>query len=339
MVNSKRQLLVLLICAVISVPSSALNLNDHARLKSAVQPLITDGTYTVSQLNDIFRGVTLRKSVIKKKENSAERKLTWQGGYRKGGYKGIFIQQDRIEKGSQFWAKHSVTMQRAQEVFEVEPHIVSAIIGVETKFGAHKGKHKVLESIATFADRGSKLQYGQLPIFLRLVAKGDLDINVMGSYSGAMGVPQFISSSYRDFGVDFDKDGRVDLLGNEIDAIGSVANYFSEHGWKQAQPVMVKLDPLPGSLQTLKAQSVKRINSRSKPQTTLANLAPLLKKTPKHIALNEAVGVFEFDNEEGQAEYYIGLHNFYVIMRYNHSYLYARAVYELSNEILSAHNK
>jgi len=319
--------------------TQALNLQSHPRLQKSVQPLIDNGEYSQQELNAIFKQVSLRETVIKKKANAAEKKLTWGGGRRPGGYKGIFIQKDRIKKGSIFWKENTQTMSKAFDKYEVQPEIISAIIGVETKFGANKGKHKVIESIATFANKGSKLQFGQLPIFLSLVKKGHLDLNVKGSYSGAMGVPQFISSSYRDFGVDFDADGKVDLLNNNVDAIGSVANYFAKHHWRQDERVMYKVNPASKEAASLlDQQSVTRINSRSKPKTTLLKVSSLLKEVPSGLLMNTPVGIFKFINENGDAEYFLGLHNFYVIMRYNHSYLYARAVYELSQEILKEHN-
>lgn len=338
---SMRLILSFLVFSVglsISSITNALDLSKHPRLQKAVAPLISEGVYTSSELNQLFASISLRAEVVKKKQNSAERKLTWGGGYRSGGYRGIFLQTDRIQQGAQFWDENQVDLDRANSEFGVEPHIISAIIGVETKYGGNKGSHLVFESIATFANRGSRLQTGQLPVFLRLVKNGHLPIDALGSYSGAMGIPQFISTSYRDFGYDFSGDGRVDLISNTSDAIGSVANYFYKHGWRKGSQVMVQVKPVSeNAARQLQEMAVTKINSRSKPKTTLANISTLLASVPSDLPATTPLSVFRYLNENDQAEYFLGLHNFYVIMRYNHSSLYARAVHELSEAILQAH--
>ena len=315
----------------------ALNLDQHPRLQAAVAPLISKGIYTEKELKRVFSTISLREEVVKKKANAAEKKLTWGGGYREGGYRGIFLQPDRIQQGADYIKANQALMQRAEEELGLEPNMIAAIIGVETKFGQNKGKHLVFESIATHANNGSKLQFGQLPIFLTLVKKGHLPIDVKGSYSGALGIPQFISSSYRDYGVDFDTDGRVDLVSNTADAIGSVANYFKRHQWKAGDPVMQKITPKSEKdARILDQMVVKKINSRVKPKTTLSKVSPYLQSIPSGLLPETRLSIFKFLGENDQPEYFLGLHNFYVIMRYNHSALYARAVYELSQEISNA---
>jgi membrane-bound lytic murein transglycosylase B len=330
------------LCFVLLVQTQhvyALELSQYPKLQQAIKPLITEGTYSKAELDAIFSAVELRKEVVKKKDNAAEKVLTWGGGYRLGGYKGIFIQPERIQKGAQFWNQYSLELEEAFLEYGVPPEVVSAIIGVETKYGFYKGKHKVVESISTLANRGSKLQLKQLPIFLRLIKKGDLTLDTMGSYAGAMGIPQFISSSYRDFGVDFDNNGQVDLINSYVDAIGSVANYFAKHNWRQGEQIMLRVFPKSSQAAAeLDKKVVKSINSRSKPKNTLLGVSPLLESLPQGVLLNTPVGVFKFLDEKDRPEYYLGFHNFYVIMRYNHSYLYARAVHELSQEILALKN-
>jgi len=167
---------------------------------------------------------------------------------------------------------------------------------------------------------------------LVLAVKEKLDpLEVKGSYAGAMGQPQFIPSSYRNYAVDFDGDGRRDLWNSDADVIGSVANYFARHGWRADEPVVA---PATG------------VNSDHKAMVTLENDKP---KPPKYkIAALKEAGIQvseEFSTEQlasliqlstpTGSEYWVGLHNFYVITRYNHSNLYAMAVYQLSQEILA----
>lgn len=335
----KGALNVIVLSMLLTSSVQALNLSYYPKLQTAIEPLVQQGVYSQAELDLIFSRIELKEEVIKKKSNSAESKLTWGGGRREGGYKGIFIQKERIQLGVQFWNDNKELLNRAATEIGVEPQVICAIIGVETKFGAYKGKYSVLESIATFANRGSRLQTGQLPIFLTLVKKGDLPLDVKGSYSGAMGIPQFISSSYRDFGVDFDGDGKVNLVASTADAIGSVANYFKKHRWNKNDVVMVKVQPKSRwASSQLSSMAIKSVNSRSKPSSKIANLEHLLKITPKDISKDASVGVFEFLDANDKPEYFLGFGNFYSIMKYNHSYLYARAVHELSNEIFSAYN-
>jgi len=317
----------------------ALDLNNYPRLKESVAPLIAKGVYTEAELQSVFANITLKEEVIKKKANAAEKVLTWgRGGKRGTGYRGIFIQQDRIQQGAKFWRDNESVMNQAESKLGLNGAMISAIIGVETKFGQNKGRHLVLESIATHANRGSKLQFGQLPIFLTLVKQGHLDIKTKGSYSGALGIPQFISSSYRDFGIDFDNDNVVDLVTNTNDAIGSVANYFKKHNWRENEPVMFQVRPKNAQAAAeLKKMAVTKINSRVKPKTTLQAVSHLIKDLPENIPASTPLSIFRFLDENDEPEYFLGYHNFYVIMRYNHSSLYARAVYELSQEIAKAY--
>ena len=317
----------------------ALDLKNYPRLQESVAPLIAKGIYTDAELQGVFANITLKEEVVRKKANAAEKVLTWgRGGKRGTGYRGIFIQQDRIEQGAQFWRNNESVMNQAKSKLGLNGAMISAIIGVETKFGQNKGRHLVLESIATHANRGSKLQFGQLPIFLTLVKQGHLDINAKGSYSGAMGIPQFISSSYRDFGIDFDNDNIVDLVANTDDAIGSVANYFKKHDWRENEPVMFQVRPKNAQAAAeLKRMSVTKINSRVKPKTTLQAVSHLIENLPENMSVSTPLSIFRFLDENDEPEYFLGYHNFYVIMRYNHSALYARAVYQLSQEIAKAY--
>lgn len=321
-------------------PATALDLDQYPRLKKSVAPLIKKGVYTEKELKDIFSTVVLREEVIKKKANAAEKVLTWGRGGRRGtGYRGIFIKTQRINQGAQFWRENQVLMDQAKTELGLDGSMISAIIGVETKFGQNKGSHLVLDAIAShIVNRNSKLQFGQLPIFLSLVKKGDLPLNSKGSYSAAIGIPQFISSSYRDYGIDFDDDGKVDLVSSTADAIGSVANYFKRHQWRSNEPVMAQVQPKnKQAAQQLDQMAVTKINSRVKPKTTLSAVTPLLKSLPEAVKPDARLSIFKFMDENDQPEYFLGYHNFYVIMRYNHSALYARAVHELSQQISQAY--
>ena len=142
-------------------------------------------------------------------------------------YRPIFITKKRISQGVDFLNEHRTTLERAEEVYGVPPEIVTAIIGVETFYGRHKGKHRVIDSLATLGfdyPPRSKFFLSELEQFLLLAREEQLDpLEIKGSYAGAMGKAQFISSSYRHYAIDFDNDGKRDIWDNTVDAIGSVA--------------------------------------------------------------------------------------------------------------------
>ena len=305
----------------------ALDLNQHTRLQNAVAPLITEGLYTSAELQAIFDDVQLRQAVVKKKANAAEKKLTWRGNAnRPGGYRGIFLQPERVQQGVEFWQQYADELERASLVYGVEPEVICAIIGVETKFGRIKGKDKVIESISTLADRGSKLQTRQLPEFLRLVKQGHLQLDVVGSYAGAMGIPQFISTSYSAYGVDFTGDGRVDLINDPIDAIGSVANYFKQHGWKMGAPVVYPITPTTSKINDVASRKRRTLS-------TVGAIQQLANGIPRHLSAETPATVVKLLGPNDVPEYFISLKNFYVITKYNHSVFYAMAVHDLSREI------
>ncbi len=271
----------------------------------------------------VLAGAERKQSIIDAISRPAEKALEWKA------YKKIFLQPDRIEAGAEFWHRHRDTLARAEQRFGVPARIIVAIIGVETKFGRIMGNYRVIDALATLSfdyPPRSRFFTGQLEQYLLLVREQDFDVFALkGSYAGAMGFGQFIPGSYRHYAVDFDNDGVVDILTNPVDAIGSVANYFAVHGWRSGEPVVTRGVRLRDADTTL-------INDDLKPAHTLAQLqrrgfAPL-QRLPAEAAGN----VVGLTGDEGE-EYWIGLHNFYVITRYNHSRLYAMAVWQLSQLI------
>ena len=150
-------------------------------------------------------------------------------------------------------------------------------------------------------------------------------IELKGSYAGAMGYGQFIASSYRHYAVDFDGDDVADILGNPVDAIGSVANYFSEHNWRPGGPVAVRLDD--------DVQVPEHLLSRElRPRFTVSDFREAGIPVPERLAGNEPARIIRLEAADGP-QWWLTCHNFYVITRYNHSHLYAMAVNELSQAL------
>lgn len=218
-----------------ALPSYALDLAQHPKVKVVVDELVAEQIYSESELVEIFAGAKVQQSVLNAMKNPAEYKFTW-GKYRK-----LFLQADRIQKGVAFWQQYESELTRAEKEYGVPAHVIVAIIGVESKYGKYRGKHKVLDSLVSLVTdfpRRSDFFAKELKHFLKLTKENQLNANdILGSYAGAVGYPQFISSSYRAYAVDFSGDGKTDLIDQPVDAIGSVANYFVKNGWLTGQPV------------------------------------------------------------------------------------------------------
>jgi membrane-bound lytic murein transglycosylase B len=251
-------------------------------------------------------------------------------------YRPIFIKPDRIQGGVQFWRQNEALLESVSREYGVPPEIIVAIIGVETRYGRFTGRYRILDSLTTLAfgyPKRADFFRRELEQFLLLSREESVDPRTAkGSYAGAMGKPQFISSSYRRYAVDQDGDGRRDLWQNNADIIASVANYFKAHGWHPGEPITLQVKASGGvnlqpyveagmkpsiALHELLEKGVQPLDSSAKPDPQA--LTSLIK-------LDAGM----------QNEYWFGLHNFYVITRYNHSNLYAMAAYQLSQAILAA---
>lgn len=247
-------------------------------------------------------------------------------------YYPIFLTERRLAQGLEFWREHKETLERAEKTYGVPPEIIVAIIGVETFYGNFMGRHRVLDSLYSLAFHyppRSTFFTSELGHFLALVEEENLPATeLMGSYAGAMGYGQFISSSYRAYAVDFDGDGVRDLLNNPVDAIGSVANYFARHHWRAGQPIAIPAWPSRGAdLESL-------ISPRGQQLThTVKALHDAGINFTTEASPDTRARLFKFDEAAGNTSYWVALPNFYAITRYNHSPLYAMAVYQLSEQL------
>ncbi|MCC5880874.1 MAG: lytic murein transglycosylase B [Idiomarina sp.] len=250
-------------------------------------------------------------------------------------YHGIFLTERRVERGVEFWREHHETLERAEAEYGVPAQMIVAIIGVETFYGEYMGNYRVIDalySLGFYYPPRQTFFRSELGEFIRLAENEQLEtLEIKGSYAGAMGFGQFISSSYRAYAVDFDGDGKRDLLNNKVDAIGSVANYFARHRWQQGQPVAIPA--WPNRVDDLAALT----NGRGQSLThTVGSLREAGVDFITQMPDDTPARLFQFEEEEG-ASYWVGLPNFYAITRYNHSPLYAMAVYLLSEEIRHAY--
>ncbi|GAB2682705.1 lytic murein transglycosylase B [Aliiglaciecola aliphaticivorans] len=248
----------------------------------------------------------------------------------------IFLTEKRLAKGIEFWQQHKEDLQRAEQETGVPAQIIVAIIGVETFYGTYKGKYSVLDALYTlgfyYPPRATFFRSELAEYFLLTREEGFNLQDVKGSYAGAMGWGQFISSSYRHYAVDFDGDGVRDLLNNPTDAIGSVANYFKRHGWKPNEPVAYKANVLTSdsNIDDLLSKSLKYTHTWQDLEVAGVSLNENITLSPQ-----QSVKLLAFQQPES-SEYWVGLPNFYTITRYNHSPLYAMAVFQFSQQLKQA---
>ncbi len=306
--------------------SAQVNYAQRADVRSFINEMVNQHGFDRAYLENKFAHAKRLDNVLESIAKPAEKELTWKQ------YRPIFVTDKRSNKGKKFIKEHRATLERAEKEYGVPVEIVAAIIGVESYYGKHTGKYTVFDSLTTlgfdYPKRGAFFR-SELKQFLLLSKEEDIDVDDMtGSYAGAMGMPQFISSSYRHYAVDFDGDGKRDLWNSTEDVIGSVANYFSEHGWKSGAIVTYPV--------TVANKSIVRKKNTLKPYITLGQLEKQgVKASARPVAAlddKQLASLLKFEGKRGE-EYWLGLKNFYVITRYNHSELYAMAVYQLSEKL------
>ena len=290
--------LSLLILMIFSFNTAA-DYSNHNESQKVIDELVNDHGFEESYVIEVLKYAKRRDEMLKSVAKPAEKTKTWDD------YKAIFIKKKRIRDGKKFINENIKTLERAEKEFGVSKEVITAILGVETNFGSNKGSYKVIDSLTTlgFDDpRRSKFFRSELIQFFLLTRENNLDIfKTKGSYAGAMGYAQFISSSYRAYAIDYDGDGYVDLFNSVDDAIGSIANYLKVHGWKREGSIVVKTYP-------------NNVRKFYKPHKSLTQFIPLT------------------FTENGEELHFIGDDNFRAIARYNISDVYAMAVYYLAEE-------
>ena len=299
---------------------------DRPDVDAFIDYMATQHDYNREELRDILGRATSQASIIKKISTPAEKRLTWAE------YRPIFITKERINAGVAFWREHREMLERISNESGVPVEIVVGIIGVETYFGRITGGYKVLDALTTLAfDYPPRETFfrRELEEFLLIVRdEGLVATDPVGSYAGAMGRPQFMPSSFRAYAIDASGNGRSDIWENWADVAGSISNYFLKHGWKTGQEVAVRATlgtnwsgPAPEPKNTLKAaDTVKSLSDKGVLFAT-------------ELGNDSASQLLAYAGADG-AEYWVAFHNFFVITRYNHSVMYALAVYELGRDIV-----
>ena len=229
----------------------------------------------------------------------------------------------------------SAHLERAEQEFGVPPELILGILGVETRYGQNTGSFRAVDALATIAFDGARRQdffRGELEQLLLLAREKGIDpLSVKGSYAGAVGLPQFMPSSYRAYAVDYDGDGHIDLRTNAADAIGSVANYMREFGWIPGEPPKAPVRLLPGSEAEL-VSGLERVHDIMEVQGKGVVFSG--REPPAGL-----ISIFELPTPGMPSKFYAGFNNFEVVTRYNRSTFYASAVLELAEAIRKAHKQ
>jgi membrane-bound lytic murein transglycosylase B len=274
------------------------------------------------ELETIFSRARYRPAIIRAISKPTEAKPWYQ-------YRAIFINDERIRKGVAFMEKHAEALESSRRAYGVPGALTTAILGIETGYGKRKGRHAVLDALTTLAfnypKRAELFRYELEHYLLLTREEGMVPHKMKGSYAGAMGIAQFMPSSYRRYAVDFDGDGKRDITRNVADAIGSVGNYFDVFGWETGAPVAVR-----ASVDKDRASQLEKGNDRSRRR--IEEWKKLGVTPTKKVRGPWPARLIKLKGEKGP-EYWLGFDNFFVITKYNHSVNYAMAAYHLAVEI------
>jgi membrane-bound lytic murein transglycosylase B len=297
---------------------------ERSDVQSFVDELVKNEKFDAQYVRDVLERSQVQQKILDAMSRPAEKVKPWHE------YRAIFITPERIEAGVEFFAEHRETLERIEADTGVPPEMVLGIIGVESYFGRITGTHRVIDALVTLGfdyPPRAKFFRSELNHAFLLAREEKMNIeDLTGSYAGAMGPPQFIPSSYRNFAVDGDGDGVRDLLNNWDDILASVANYFAVHKWQAGKPVAAlgthndTMGELP-------------LNDGLKLKSTVGKLGAAGIQFATDLDSEAKAGLWELEGKDGP-EYWVGFDNLYVITRYNRSVMYALAAWELGNSIV-----
>ncbi len=257
-------------------------------------------------------------------------------------YRKLLVDTTRIAAGGQFWQENAATLARAEEQYGVPAEIIVAILGVETVYGKNVGNFRVLDVITTLAfaypatpKQAERMAFfrGQLEQALLFSREKTLDpLSLLGSYAGAIGLPQFMPGSIRKYAVDFDQDGQIDLSRSRADAIGSIGHYLQQHGWQKAGPLV-----FPAAVWLPEAGQVAAwehfLEQGLVAKYTLPQLRAAGINTAPDVPENQLLGLIDLQNGSEATEYWLAAPNFFALTQYNRSYFYAMSVVELGRRL------
>jgi membrane-bound lytic murein transglycosylase B len=316
-------MLISISAVLYTLPSFAIDISANPQVREFINNFSKKYDYNQKELYEMFNQVKFNQSIIDKMNKPGEAK-PWID------YRKIFIQPERINQGADYWRSHAKELNSAESKYGVPASIIVGILGVETYYGKIKGSTNVLEALATIAFKypsRSKYFTSELTEFLLLCREqGWNPLNVEGSYAGAMGLPQFMPSSYRTYAVDGSNNGQVNLFHDHQDVVASVANYLDRKGWHRGEPTLVRANVAANHQKISESQANGKLNY------TVRQLADMGYNPAIKVPNNLKAGLLAFETEQGM-QYWITFHNFQTIKRYNNSNKYALVVDILGESI------
>jgi membrane-bound lytic murein transglycosylase B len=311
--------LVASLAAAVSLSASGQGYEARAEVRAFIDDMVARHGFLADELRGTFAQVQRVEPVLQSIQPAE--KPSWTD------FRNQFVNDKRIAAGLAFWRANRASLERAERDYGVAPQFVVAIIGVETYYGRHPGRFRVVDSLTTLAfDYPARARFfrGELEQYLLFARDNGVDVfSVKGSYAGAIGIPQFMPGSTRRYAVDFDGDGRIDLRESASDAIGSVANFLRRHGWRPGEAVQLRVKAAAGDAWRAYADGSL---VPSHPVAELVESGLDAEVAPESASARAAV-------VDLQGDLRLGLQNFYVITRYNRSALYAGAVADLAHEL------
>ena len=309
-----------------SAPKTRIDYTTRAEVQAFIAAMVEQHDFSPDQLRRYFRHAGFEPGVIKAIQPPANPAIrSWIA------YRGRFVEPGRIRAGLVFWDRHAADLQRAAAEYQVPAEIIAAIIGVETIYGRNTGKFETFSALTTLAfdyPPRAELFRRELEALLLLARDEQRSpLDYRGSYAGALGLPQFLPSSWREWAVDFDGDGHVDL-NQPVDAIGSVAHFLAAHGWAPGGPILVDAEASGDGVEALLKEGIR-------PQRLPAEMEAFGVR-PLAAAPALPAALIDYVTPDSPTTYRLGYQNFFVITRYNHSSFYATAVYELAQALVTA---
>lgn len=296
---------------------------DYPLSQTVIDTLVSEHGFDRQEMEALFASGEYIARNVENLAKPAEKTKSYRE------YRPMFISDQTLSRGRTFMEEQREWLAKAERKTGVPGSVVAAIMGIETRFGGFLGQHRTFNSLATLAvTEGRRATYFQRELInFMLISReqGFAPDSVVGSYAGAMGYPQFMPTSYQAYAVDLDEDGDIDIWSDPIDAIGSIANYLAEHGWRADEPVATRAR-VTGEYQGVDLNSLRRDETLSHVRSH--GWEPL-------VSLNDPTALvhpIRLDGEQG-AEFWLGYRNFWVISRYNRSIIYSMAVYQLSEEL------
>jgi membrane-bound lytic murein transglycosylase B len=317
-IRSKHIFLAATLCAACG-PAAAIDVR-RADVKDFIAHMSSTTPFTKHQLRKLLKAAQSQSTIIEAMDRPAEKAKLWFE------YRPIFVTERRVREGTEFWIAHREALDQASIRSGVAPEYLAAILGVETYYGRLTGSYRVIDALATLAfDYPARAKFFRDELEQYLLLTRDLGVDPLslkGSYAGAMGAPQFMPSNYRRYAVDADADGHINLWNNWQDVCASVGNYLKEHGWNAGEPVLSEASVEEGKSADLDGHKLALSETVASLHTKGVNFDSSLP--------TEAPALLIAADEPDGVHWRVGYNNFYVITRYNHSALYAMAVYELA---------